>query len=313
MKKYAMALIMGLILVFAASCGGNGDDNGNDGDTNDVPLMWHVTSPDGNTMYLFGSIHAASPEIYPLPAFIMDAFGRADYLAVEADLVAFLNDFQAIMAMQALMTYDDGRSLVDDIGQELFDELHAVLDEFNAPPHIMAAMPLFRPWTWVSTLLGLAMERTTMTDEDGIDMYFINLAMERGMEILEVESAMMQLEMMANFSMPLQIHMLRDYLYHIEYAAESLYFLLEAWRIGDYYAMLEGWNEEAGRMPYELRREYTQAMLIDRDLHMAYMARQYMRDGKKVFFMMGALHFVGDDSVVYVLRNAGYTVELVRG
>src|SRR6478672_7160250 len=46
-------------------------------------LMWKATSAT-NTVYLLGSIHLASPDMYPLPAQIEAAFRNSAVLIVEA-------------------------------------------------------------------------------------------------------------------------------------------------------------------------------------------------------------------------------------
>lgn len=52
-------------------------------------------------------------------------------------------------------------------------------------------------------------------------------------------------------------------------------------------------------------------MLTDRNKGMADKAEEYMNDGKKVFFMAGAAHMYGDDGIVQLLKDRGYTVERV--
>ena len=47
------------------------------------PLLYKVTDDDGNTIWLFGSIHVGRDEFYPLPDYVMDAFEGSESLAVE--------------------------------------------------------------------------------------------------------------------------------------------------------------------------------------------------------------------------------------
>ena len=101
---YALLTVLIMVMLLAA-CGGNNENIPEDeiieeADTytlppNDIsenggitPLMWRVTSPAGQSIYLFGSIHVAEESIYPLPGFIMDAFDSSEYLAVEIDFYA---------------------------------------------------------------------------------------------------------------------------------------------------------------------------------------------------------------------------------
>ncbi|HVX66984.1 MAG TPA: TraB/GumN family protein, partial [Bryobacteraceae bacterium] len=48
-------------------------------------LMWKATSPT-NTVYLVGSLHFGTPDMYPLPETIQSAFQKSSALVVEIDL-----------------------------------------------------------------------------------------------------------------------------------------------------------------------------------------------------------------------------------
>ena len=48
-------------------------------------LFWKASSS-GNTIYLLGSVHLGTKEMYPLPDYIEKAFQRSSVLIVEVDL-----------------------------------------------------------------------------------------------------------------------------------------------------------------------------------------------------------------------------------
>ncbi|MCL2546325.1 MAG: TraB/GumN family protein [Oscillospiraceae bacterium] len=275
-----------------------------------TPLMWRVTSPEGQAMYLFGSIHAGEASIYPLPDFIMDAFYRSDYLAVEADLYAFENDMGAILAIHAMQTYQEGRTIADDIGEALHERLIAILADFGVPNVMLDMLNTLKPFMWHSTLASVAVEQAGMSAEYGVDMHFIQAAMARDMDILEVESMGMQLEMLMGLSMPAQIVMLESAAY-VEEGAMMLVEMYEMWQQGDEEGFLTLFYAEYEDAPAELYEEIWDALFIQRDIGMTQVARQYMADGKNVFFVVGLGHLIGEDSVVYLLKNYGYTVERV--
>ena len=53
----------------------------------DKTFLWRVKSP-STTAYVLGSIHLATPKLYPLPRRIEESFDRADILAVEVNINA---------------------------------------------------------------------------------------------------------------------------------------------------------------------------------------------------------------------------------
>jgi len=325
MKKILSILLVAIfILVALIGCGSGSDpatENerypalGNDtpGTPSDItPLMWRVTSPDGQGMYLFGSIHVGDSSIYPLPDFVMNAFERSDYLAVEVDIYAFANDMAAVMRMSAMMVYTGGRTIVDDIGEELHAQLVEILTDNNTPAFLLNTMDRMRPAMWHSTIGEISVSRAGLSADYGVDMHFIHAAMARGMEVLEVESMDSQMQMMVDFSTELWTLMLQSAVHYFDESAEAILELFLAWQEGDYYAILALLESEMSDVPPHLAEEYNNAMMIQRDIEMTAVARQYMADGKDVFFVVGLAHFVGDDSIIYLLRNYGYEVELVR-
>ncbi|MCL2361494.1 MAG: TraB/GumN family protein [Defluviitaleaceae bacterium] len=272
-----------------------------------TPLLWLVTSPTGQTMYLFGSIHAGDASIYPLPPYIMDAFNRSSYLAIEADVLAFERNFEAQIALTLGMMYQDGRTIVDDIGEDLHQAISQMFEEHGLPP---AMFDGFKPFLWYQTLLSIALEASGLMAEYGLDMYFLHVAESRGMDIIEMESLEMQTEIFNDFSLPLHIFMIENSM-DIPLMAEGIALLYDAWQRGNKQELLEIINADYDDMPDELWEEFNNALFIQRDIDMTAKARELMAEGRDVFFVAGLGHFIGDGSIVYLLRQYGYTVEVV--
>ena len=332
-RLIAALLVFALVAAFAAACNNaqpvedagltpaptpaptESDADGGDPYALGVPLLWRATSPAGQSIYLFGSIHVGNEEMYPLPDFIMDAFHRSDFLAVEIN--PNLLDDEIAMTLALMSMYLDGRTIADDIGDELFEIGMELFERLNAPN--IEIMPLMKPFFWWNTLSYLAAEEAGLSGDLGIDMHFIELAEEIGMEILEVESAMEQFEMLAGFSMPLQVALLASSILYFDESAAGVTNLLEMWRQGDVQGILQlTAEEETGlygeylELMEELMEEYWTAMMTERDIRMTQVARNYMAQGKNVFFMVGLLHFIVEDGIIDLLRQEGYEVVRIR-
>ena len=52
-------------------------------------------------------------------------------------------------------------------------------------------------------------------------------------------------------------------------------------------------------------------MEIDRNAGMLEVAKKYLESGDTVFYAVGLAHLLAEDGLVFTLRDAGYTVELV--
>ena len=61
----------------------------------------------------------------------------------------------------------------------------------------------------------------------------------------------------------------------------------------------------------KIRIEYVTAMEINRNKGMLNKAIEYLESGDTVFYAVGLAHLIAEDGLVFTLRDAGYTVELV--
>ena len=60
-----------------------------------------------------------------------------------------------------------------------------------------------------------------------------------------------------------------------------------------------------------LYEEYNKSISSDRNAGMLEVAKDYLESGDVVFYAVGLAHLLAEDGLVFTLRDAGYTVELV--
>ena len=280
------------------------------------PLLYKVTDGEGNTAWLFGSIHVGQDYFYPLPDYVTEAYENSDALAVEADMVAFNADMEAQTKALMKLIYLDGTTISDHIPQDMYDRAVEVMTEQGI---YMAALDLYYPVLWADLIEATQLPTFGVDSELGIDMYFLNDAHENNKEIQEVESADFQYGMMAGFSEALQIELLESSLYSYEHMDETnteLFELMDAWADGDEEALVTILNEEPEFENDEealLYAEYTDAMITQRNITMADFAQDALTSGKEVFICVGAAHVVGPGAMADLLTQRGYTVELIEG
>ena len=83
-------------------------------------FLWEVKSAT-NSVYVFGSMHAAKPDMYPLPQPVEDAYRQADRLVVEADIT----DQAKVVESFALLMYAPPDSLDKHVSPEVRKQLEA--------------------------------------------------------------------------------------------------------------------------------------------------------------------------------------------
>ena len=100
--------------------------------------------------------------------------------------------------------------------------------------------------------------------------------------------------------------------------SDSIKNLYEAWLSGDEKTIAQISSEdedESGLTDKQIKliEEYNKTMLDDRNKVMAEKADIYIKEGKNIFFAVGAAHIVsGENSVIKLLEKKGYTIERIK-
>ncbi|MHA2856685.1 TraB/GumN family protein [Paenibacillus lautus] len=262
-------------------------------------FMWEVES-NGNTVYLVGSMHIADDSFYPLRPEFEEAFAEADYLGVEVDVSKAADEAQQQLIMDMGM-YKDGTTLKDHVSSETYAKLGKILTESGMKPN---ALDVFKPWVVETTISSLKAVKAGYEAAAGIDLYFVQKAIERKIPVIELESYELQLGMFNGFSKELQEKNLNIALDNFDVLDDGVEQLAEMWKTGNDEALLEFTNSMAAD------EEYNKAMLIDRNIGMAEKIDGYLKNGKKeeYFIVVGAAHYLGEHGIVKLLEDKGYTV-----
>ena len=297
-------------------------------ETKATPLFYHVTGSDGQEMWLFGTIHVGDERTAYLPQEIYDALSSSDALALEY----YSNEFEQQMeddedlsdAVSESYYYSDGTTIVDVIGQELYDS--AVL-HLKASGNYNMNADYLKPYIWSQSIDNFHRRQGFgHTGDQGVESRLEALAEEQGIEIRSIESGLFQVQMTTGFSDELQIKMLEE---AIESDASEYWGstseLYELWCAGDEAALREQLSDEVDTSElteeelaeYEemkpLLEEYNTAISYDRNDNMLKVAIEYLESGETVFYAVGLAHLLNDvNGLVDALRAAGYTVELVQ-
>ncbi|WP_339323282.1 TraB/GumN family protein [Paenibacillus sp. FSL W8-0194] len=262
-------------------------------------FMWEVEN-NGNTVYLVGSIHIADDSFYPLRPEFEEAFAEADYLGVEIDLSKAADEAQQKMVMDMGM-YQDGTTLKNHISGETYAKLGKILQQSGMKPD---ALDAFKPWVVETTISSLKSVKAGYEAAAGIDLYFIQKAIERKIPVVELESYESQLSMFNGFSKELQEKNLNTALDNFDVLDDGVDKMAEMWKTGNDEQLLELTNSMASEP------EYNKAMLIDRNEKMAEKIDGYLKNGKKeeYFIVVGAAHYLGEHGIIKLLQDKGYTV-----
>ena len=278
-----------------------------------TPLIYKITHDDSdNVIYLFGSIHVASLGELEFPDYLMDAYNTSDYLAVEMDLVDYMENattnLDEIIKQQ---TYQDGSTIKDHVSSDTYDALVKFMKENYS---YNEEMDKYNAYFFESLLTSLVLNKSGLDASSGIDIYFLTLAKKDKKEILEVESYEFQEALLTGFPDRYYELSINSIIEDIDESVQEIKDLYAAWKRGNEEELYELSktdldDPELTQEEKEMLIDYDKKVLIDRNVNMASKLEEYFKEDKKVFYMVGAAHLVGDDGIASLLKEHGYNVE----
>ena len=263
-------------------------------------VLWSVRGQQ-NVVYLFGSIHALRPDDARLPDAAVAAYKEAEQLVMEIDLDDPTVTDPAAMATQMRLAAQlpDGQSLRSVLGDDYPGiAARAAQDGLDLP-----ALDRFAPWFVATVMLQVEIARHGFTTEHGVEQQFVDRALADRKPIRGLETPAAQFAVLASLSMPDQRRFLVKTLEDSAQAEARLEQLLQAWRNGDTAALASVLADEFEAFP-KLYRPLTE----DRNRDWVEQLVGLLSGPEDYLVVVGALHLVGRNSVVDLLRQRGYTV-----
>jgi uncharacterized protein YbaP (TraB family) len=264
-------------------------------------FLWKATAG-GHTAYLLGSVHVASEAMYPLPPVVEAAFAASPTLVVEADIDALdSGKVQAQILEKGI--YPAEQSLKGSLPPALYGKVEKSLPPLGIP---LSAADRMRPWLLALTVTSLRMQQLGLKPENGIDLHFLKQARGRK-EILELESADFQIQLLSGFSDDLQRLFLEQTLDDPLSTQKEVEEMIRFWRAGDA-AGIEGLLFSERRKDPLLEPVFVK-LFDERNGPMADKIEGWLRAGKDCLVVMGAGHLVGEMGIIRRLSDHGITVE----
>jgi uncharacterized protein YbaP (TraB family) len=255
-------------------------------------------------VYLLGSIHVASDDIYPLDSALEDAFTGADYLVVEVD-TTMTDDTDTMVLLREYGMYRTGSGLKQDMPEDVYNDLDKYFGEQGLS---LAQVDQFRPWVILVTLEQLVYENLGYSGDNGIDEHFLGEADDTGKPILELESMEFQFEVLSSISDDIITEVIKadlDDMMTVEDAEE----LFTTWGNGDREAMEQLIFE--GLVEYPDLEPYYTVSLDERNYGMLEKIENYLASNDTYFIVVGAGHLVGEEGLLQLLEDRGYKLEQV--
>ncbi|MCY9548406.1 TraB/GumN family protein [Lysinibacillus xylanilyticus] len=270
-------------------------------------VAWVVEDED-TRVYLLGSIHLGTPDLYPFDKRLVKAFDKADALLVEANIL----DTKGLEYYAEKAMYSDGSTLKDAVTPETYAKLEKVAKLYDLP---IEELTLQKPWMLSSTLSMLSTDNSFgMTPQEmamhGIDMYFLLNAQLQQKPVIELEGMKAQVDMFDALSPKAQEQSLVAVLDNIinpseENQSNILQEWFTSWKQGNVEEFAKSFQAMEGGSS-----EYNEMLFGLRDEQMAKKIMNVLEEKKGTYFVVvGSGHFLGEKSIRYHLEKNGYKVK----
>lgn len=264
----------------------------------DRHCLWEVRGT-RNTVYLLGSVHMLNKADAVLPAVMTDAYAKSGALVMEIDLNDAGAQSMLGTTVEATMLPED-QSLSGILGQELYAKFMARAGPLGLEPELADRL---QPWFAALLLEQLSLAGSGLAPESGVDMQFAQRAQLDHKPIIALETVAEQLGYFSQLTPRQQIDLLRTTLDELDQQATETAALVRAWQVGDAAELERVMREDASRSP-ELYRILT----TDRNRKWLPQIGSLLHENQDYLVVVGALHLVGRDGLVELLRGQGYTV-----
>lgn len=267
------------------------------------PAAWRVTHAGPGELLLLGSVHYLRDRDYPLPQIVDELYGRADALVMELDM----DDLDPLAAQSQFMSaamLPAGRSLEDVLEPDAYRRAREGAADLNVD---LALLERFEPWLVAITLMDLGMGQRGYRADRGLEQHLVALAAADGKTILGLESLESQIRIFDELPPAQQQSLLEQTLAELDGPDAVMDELVAAWRDGSLDALARELMDDFEDYPglYEkLVEDRNTAWILE-------LERLLDRSGT-FLVVVGALHLVGEDSVVDLLRQRGFEVARLR-
>lgn len=261
--------------------------------------VWKV-SKGNNHLYLGATIHLLGKNDYPLPPAFNKAYQESSRLVFEADLQKLQSpEYQKILMQK--ITYPGNQSLKDVLNKKNLEALDKFFTDRDMP---LDPMLRFKPGMLVMMLTVIELKRLNIAGI-GVDQFYINKGLKDGKKFTFLEEVDDQLTFIVDMGKDNPDQLIEYTLRDMQQLATQLAATKNAWRTGN--------NAELKKValtPWKAGfPELYNALLVKRNNKWIPKIENMLKTKEIEFVLFGALHMVGDDGVLKLLQQRGYTIQ----
>lgn len=274
-------------------------------------IAWEFTKDD-KTLTLVGTVHIKDQRLNPLRDALSTRVAAADLLMVEVTPDEELEMTSAFAADPSLYLITDGPTLPDLLAPQAWADVSAAARDRQLPPFMVAQ---FQPW-YLSLTLGIppCAIAEIAAGERGLDHMLMEDAQAAGVPLAKLEEWETLIAVLADGSQAEQLEMLKLSIIPTDLMTQSIVTLLN-----DYFAQntarliamsritaasLTGLPEDEATA---LVDDMLGQLLVQRNLNWMPVIADAVAAHDNIVIAVGAAHLPGDDGMIALLADAGWT------
>lgn len=275
-------------------------------------LTWQAARGD-RTLTIIGTMHIPDPRLNDMFARIQPMLANADLLLVEASDVEETQMKSAFANDPSLFMITDGPSLIEQLDPATWDAVAQAARLRQMPPFMVSN---FQPWYLTLTLSIPVCALPDLTSgKRGLDHLIMAAATENGTPIQALEPWDTLIKVMRLGSPQEQLDQLKLSLLAPELQSEMFVAMLDAYFTEQIAVLWETSRIAADYVPgldpetaTALFNESEQAILIDRNKSWIPTIESASKSNKNTIIAFGAAHLPGENGVLNLLQQNGWTV-----
>ena len=260
-------------------------------------ILWKVSKQGATPSYVFGTVHSEDERVTNLPDEINDAFTAADIFLLEMIL-----DDKNSKAIMREMYFNDGRNLKSLVSIDLYTSAVNAMKKKGLPEHLVNIM---KPWA-IFTVLNMPDQKTGLF----LDAVLYQSAIKHNKHVIGLESMKEQLAVFDEMSLETQLSLLKSSLESGEDMDKILDEIIEIYLTHDLQKILELNDSYIELLDKDIAEIFNQRLIVDRNKRMVERMLSSIDKGN-AFIAIGALHLPGENGVLSLLIQKGYSVSAV--
>lgn len=276
-------------------------------------LFWKIERQGLASSYLLGTMHVTDPRVLQMPSAAAEAHASASTIVIESDeILDEAKATAAILTKPELTMFTDGQSIESLLSVE--DRL--VLEEGLKDRGLsLSAVSRMKPWMLAGLVASSACELARKAEGAVfLDKKIALDAMAAGKSVKGLETLAEQLEAIAEMPMEFHLQALVETVRlgeDMDDVLETMTELYLAGKTGMTLPALRAITPSEDANDESVYAAFESAIISGRNKRMASRAAPIVQEGS-AFIAVGALHLPGQDGLVELLREQGFTVSRIR-